>query len=417
MLAFLFTVIKLLIILCAVATIHEFGHFLAAKLFKTEVNEFSIGFGPKIVQKEFKGTMYSLRCLPLGGYVDIEGEEGISDSPNSFKNKSTIQKVIILVMGVVFNAILAAIIFFGVAFSTDTYTTKITNIYENSVVQEAGLQVGDQITQIDNKKVKIAQQIETYSNTDNRNVKITYLRDGKENTVTVNNAVKDVGYIGVTFKISEEQKSVTSTIDMVSSGNAALEAGLKAGDKIVSINGTPTNNSSEVIAIVKESANQELDFEIERKGEKLYKKVTPKSKLEFNLGIYLGDKTNTTISYAFYNVIANISSIVGSYVDIFRGKVGVQDMSGIVGVGEVVSKTNGLLSLLNLMGIISLAVGVANIMPFPPLDGGKIVIVLGEAITRKKISENVEAIISYVGFGLLILLTIVVTYNDITRIL
>ena len=91
-------------------------------------------------------------------------------------------------------------------------------------------------------------------------------------------------------------------------------------------------------------------------------------------------------------------------------------MSGIVGIGEVVSKTSGLIEFLNLMGIISLAVGVANIMPFPPLDGGKIVIVLGEAITRKKMSVKAEAIISYIGFGLLICLTLIVTYNDILRI-
>ena len=92
-------------------------------------------------------------------------------------------------------------------------------------------------------------------------------------------------------------------------------------------------------------------------------------------------------------------------------------MSGIVGIGEVVSKTSGFIEFLNLLGIISLAVGIANIMPFPPLDGGKIVIVIGEAITRKKISQNAEAIISYIGFALLIGLTIFVTYNDILRIL
>ena len=92
-------------------------------------------------------------------------------------------------------------------------------------------------------------------------------------------------------------------------------------------------------------------------------------------------------------------------------------MSVIVGIGEVVSKSQGWLSFLNLMAIISLAVGVANIMPFPPLDGGKVVIVLFETITRKKISEKVESIISYVGFGLLILLTIVITIKDIIRII
>ena len=92
-------------------------------------------------------------------------------------------------------------------------------------------------------------------------------------------------------------------------------------------------------------------------------------------------------------------------------------MPGIVGIGEIVSKSNGFLEFINLLGIISLAVGVANILPFPPLDGGKIVIVVIESIVRKKLSEKAEAIISYIGFGLLIALTIFVTYRDIIRII
>ena len=125
----------------------------------------------------------------------------------------------------------------------------------------------------------------------------------------------------------------------------------------------------------------------------------------------------TNFKYAVCNMLSDVSNIIGSYIDLFKGKVGLNDMSGIVGIGEVVSKTSGIISFLNLMAMISLAVGVANIMPFPPLDGGKVVIVLFEAITRKKVSENVEAIISYIGFGLLILLTIFVTYKDIIRII
>ena len=97
MLTFLLTVVKLLVILCIVATIHEFGHFLMSKLCKAKVNEFSIGFGPKIVQKQFGETMYSLRWLPLGGYCAIEGEDGDSEADNSFAKKNTLQKILICV--------------------------------------------------------------------------------------------------------------------------------------------------------------------------------------------------------------------------------------------------------------------------------------------------------------------------------
>ena len=105
------TIIKLLVVLGVVATIHEFGHFLFAKLFKMTVNEFSIGFGPKIVQKQWRETMYSLRWIPLGGYVAIEGEEGDSEDKNAFSNKAPWKRIVVLVAGVLFNAILATIIY------------------------------------------------------------------------------------------------------------------------------------------------------------------------------------------------------------------------------------------------------------------------------------------------------------------
>ena len=147
------------------------------------------------------------------------------------------------------------------------------------------------------------------------------------------------------------------------------------------------------------------------------KTVVPESKNSLSLGITSTIVEKTNLYYAFVNMGDKFKSIIGSYVDLFTGKVGIKDMSGIVGIGEIVSKSNGFLEFINLLGIISLAVGVANILPFPPLDGGKIVIVVIESIVRKKLSEKAEAIISYIGFGLLIALTIFVTYRDIIRII
>ena len=141
-----------------------------------------------------------------------------------------------------------------------------------------------------------------------------------------------------------------------------------------------------------------------------------RSKKLFSLDIASTEKVKTTISLAFASAFDNAKTIIGSYVDLFKGKVGIKDMSGIVGIGEVVYKTEGILEFFNLMAIISLAVGVANLLPFPPLDGGKVVIVVCETVIRKKLPPNAEAIISYIGFGLLILLTIIVTYNDLIRI-
>lgn len=417
MLTFLITVIKLILILCVVATIHEFGHFLFAKLFKMGVNEFSIGFGPKIIQKKYKGTMYSLRWLPLGGYCAIEGEDGDSESEESFAKKSPLQRIIVLVAGVTFNAILAAIIFMIIGFSMTTYNTKITDIDETSPLAKAGIQVGDEIYSVNGKRVYLAEELVSKKSGLPSNIKVEYIRDGKINSVVVEDAVMDIGYIGVSFKLNESKDSVTNQIDMVASGGSAVKVGIKAGDKIIKINGVETQNSTDIVNVVRQNANNTLKFTIDRDGEIIEKDIVPDSQRYFSLGLFSTEEVNPNFSLAFISAKNNFKNIIGSYVDLFRGNVNVNEMSGIVGIGEVVSKTDSFISILNLLGIISLAVGVANIMPFPPLDGGKIVLVLIEAITKKRVPLKVEAVISYIGLALLVMLTIFVTYNDIIRII
>lgn len=412
------TIIKLIIVLGIVATIHEFGHFLFAKLFKMTVNEFSIGFGPKIVQKKWKGTMYSLRWIPLGGYVAIEGEEGDSKDENAFSNKAPWQRIIVLVAGVVFNAILATLIFLSVNLFTTTYSTQIVNLDENSVAYEAGLRDGDIITKIDDKVTHIYQDIALYKETDNKDVTVEYLRDGALNTLVVQNAVKEIGYMGVYFDTTalDENGNVLTFVDMVEPGLPASSADIKSGDKIIKINGETVTYSEEVVNIVSANAGKELEITVLRQDKEIALKVTPKAQLMFNLGTMGFEEEKTTLKTSYYKSISTISQIIGSYVDLFKGEVAVTQLSGIVGIGEVVSKTEGLIDFLSMLGMISLAVGVANILPFPPLDGGKIVLVLIEWITRKKVPQKVELVLSYIGLGLLLLLTIFVTINDIIRI-
>ena len=413
------TIIKLLIVLGIVATIHEFGHFLFAKLFKMTVNEFSIGFGPKIVQKEWRKTKYSLRWIPLGGYVAIEGEEGDSEDINAFSKKEPWKRIIVLVAGVLFNAILATLIFLGVNLATPTYGTKISQIDENSVAYEAGLRVGDEILKIDEKTTHVYQDIALYDILDNVDVTIEYVREGKLSTVLVQDAVKEIGYMGVYFDTEklDETGNVLTYVEMVEPGMPANSSKLKAGDKIIKVAGIDTKYSVDVVNVISVNPNKELDVVVLRDDEEITLKVTPMSKKVFNLGNIIYAQETNTIANSYYKSIATISQIVGSYVDLFKGEVAMTQLSGIVGIGEVVSKTEGVIDFLSMLGMISLAVGIANILPFPPLDGGKVVLVLIEWITKKKVSTKVEAILSYIGLGLLLLLTVYVTINDIIRII
>lgn len=408
------TILKLIIILGVVASIHEFGHFIFAKLFKMKVDEFAIGFGKAIWSKEYKGTKFSLRCLPLGGYCAIDGEDGESDNEAAFCNKAWWKRIIVLVAGVVFNAILAVVIFVSINLPGDTYTNVITDIDETSIAYEIGLRNGDTIKEINGRNINILQDISTFSDVSGKTIEIVYERDGKEYKITTDKLIQTIGYIGVYFDADSE--IITSKIDMVEGGSAAQKAGLRSGDIITSVNGQKTELSKDVINIIYQNPDKEVDITYERDGEEYTEKITPASKEIFSIGNFSTEKVDTNIYYAFCKAGTNIKQIIGSYVDLFKGNVSVNQLSGIVGMGEVVSKTEGWLDFLNLLAIISMAVGVANIMPFPPLDGGKVVLVLVEAITRKKVSVKVEAILSYIGLALLLGLTLYVTYNDIVRI-
>lgn len=408
------TIVKLIIILGVVASIHEFGHFIFAKLFKMKVDEFAIGFGKAIWSREYKGTKFSLRCLPLGGYCAIDGEEGDSDNEAAFCNKAWWKRIIVLVAGVTFNAILATIIFVSINLPGDTWTNIVTDIDETSIAYELGLRNGDKITKINNRNVNILQDISSFTDVSKDEITIKYERDGKEYTIITDELVKKVGYIGVYFNANNEE--ITSEIDMVEGGSAAQAVGLKSGDVIKSINSVETKLSTDVISIIQINADKELELVYERDSKEHTVQITPNGKKVFAIGNFSTEKVDTNIYYAFCKAGTNIKQIIGSYVDLFKGNVSVNQLSGIVGMGEVVSKTEGPLEFLNLMAIISMAVGVANILPFPPLDGGKVVLVLAEAITRKKVSYKLEAILSYLGLALLIGLTLYVTYNDIVRI-
>ncbi len=408
------TIIKLVIILGVVATVHEFGHFIFAKLFKMKVDEFAIGFGKAIWSKEYKGTKFSLRILPLGGYCAIDGEEGTSDDPNAFCNSSWWKRIIVLVAGVIFNAILASIIFISIHLPGTTNTNKIIKVEKDTVAYEIGLKENDTIKSINNKKIRIIQDIILFKDISKNDITIKIERDGRQKEITTDLLVKEIGYIGVYFDPNKEE--ITSKINIVEGGSAAQKAGLRAGDVITSVDGIKTNLSKDVIEIVYNNPGKKMDITIERDGKETNKTITPKTKKVFNIGNFATEEVDTNLYYAVCKAGTSIKQIVGSYVDLFKGNVNINQLSGIVGMGEVVSKTEGILEFLNMLAIISFAVGIANILPFPPLDGGKVVLVLSEVITRKKVSYKLEAILSYIGLAILILLTLYVTYNDIVRI-
>ncbi|MBR5227094.1 MAG: RIP metalloprotease RseP [Clostridia bacterium] len=413
------TLVELILILSIVAIVHEFGHFLVAKAFKMTVNEFSIGFGKKLWQKEHKGTKYTFRLFLLGGYVAIEGEEGDTNDVNSFSKKPAYQRILVLIAGVVFNFILAVIILMGINFSSDTLTTKLKNLPQDSVLYEAGLRDGDEILKIGNVTTHIYQDIALYNDVKNEDVLVKFLSSGEEKEVILKDAIKTKGVIGVYFKANADaiEGEILPLIDMVEPGGAAEKAGLKSGDLVIKVDGEAVTNTVEVINVVSQNPEKELTIEVLRNEEKETLTLIPNKTQYIDLGITEVEIEETTLAYSWFKSVNTVIRVVNSYADLFKGKVKLNQLSGIVGVGEMVSKTEGFIELLSLLATISLAIGMANIMPFPPLDGGKVVLVAIEGVTRKRVPQMVEVVLSYIGLGLLLALTVFVTIKDIIRII
>lgn len=325
---------------------HELGHFLTAKWAKIKVNEFSIGMGPAIWKKQGKETLYSLRLLPIGGYVQMDGEDGDGESENAFNKKPKWKRLIVLATGAI-NNIIFGFILICIVFSTLSQfpTTKIDHFYEASVSNKHGLSAGDEILSINNYKVYTFSDISyacAMNGTDPMDV--TVRRDGKKTVIN-----------DVSFYVINDEKL----------------------------------------------------------GSYFYCDFSP----------VLQPKTITgVISYSFKNTVSISRSIYSFFGTLFTGKANINQVSGPIGtatvIGETVSAEKGvdLTSLLLLVAMISINLGIVNLLPFPALDGGRIVLLGYEAIFRKPLPQKIEMAINAAGLILLLGLMFLITMKDIFQL-
>ena len=242
--------------------IHEFGHFIFAKLFGVKVNEFAIGMGPTLLKKQGKETKYALRLLPIGGFVSMEGEEEESDDGRAFCNQKTWKRMVIIAAGATFNIILGIIVCFFLVGSEDLAgTNQILQFYETAVSnQEGGLKAGDKIIKIDGKRVFSDYDISFLMQ---RNGSGTYSfvveRDGEKLELP---EVHFARRTGGNFSYSED-----CTISSLSSKIKGF--GLKDGDKMLKVNGEEVKNGEELIAAIGKDEDYTYDFTVERQGEVL----------------------------------------------------------------------------------------------------------------------------------------------------
>ena len=414
MIGILISAIKIIFLLGFLIFIHEVGHFLVAKLCKVKVNEFAIGFGPTIWKKQGNETKYALRLIPLGGFVSMEGEVESSEQEGSFSKASIPRRIAIVAAGALVNIVFGLMVYFMLMSSTGNYITNvIDSTVDNYVAQQVGIKQGDAIVEFNGNKVKNKYDLNKLMNNNNgEEIKLKINRNDQIVEYTVKPTKQDIKSTGIYLKKD-------SKIIAVEPNSSAEKAGLKANDKIIKINGENTNNDPYKVLELINSNAEILNLEIERDKETLNIDLTPDNTSKYYLGVTFKQAENTFLNHIYYGLIETKNfgfSILENLKQLFSGNVSVDQMMGPVGISEAVAETNGFSEFIYLLALISLSLGVTNLLPIPALDGGKIVILLIEAIRRKPLKEGTEMKIQLIGFSILIALTIYITYNDILRI-
>ncbi|MBR3229538.1 MAG: RIP metalloprotease RseP [Bacilli bacterium] len=343
------TLIYFILILGIIVLIHEFGHFFFAKRAGIYVYEFSIGMGPRIFKWTRKNdeTEYSIRIIPIGGYVQMAGEE-VEDDPDvpkdkKFSTKTFGQKFMTVIAGIMNNFLLAIILLFFLAL----------------------------------------------------------------------------------FNGASQNKPIVGEI---AKGMPAYSSGLKQGDRIVSINGRKTSTYDVFALELQVNSGKKITLEVDRNGERKTVSISPKmvdenGSLIPRYGFALTDEIKTgffaSIKYAFSKTISLLHQMILTIYYLVTGTLGLKSFSGPIGIYNIVgqAKDSGFWSLVSLTALLSVNVGFINLLPLPAFDGGRLLFVIIEKISGKKVDPKLENTIHSIGFFLLMALMILITYNDIIRLI
>ena len=416
MITFIISAIKIIILLGVLILIHEAGHMLVAKKCKVKVNEFSIGFGPVIWKKQGKETKYTIRLIPLGGFCSMEGEDEKSDEEGSFSKASIPKRLAIVFAGAAVNIVFGLLIFFILMSSTGNYISNtVESVIDGYAAQEIGLESGDKIIEADGKKIKSKYDLDeiTKNIKENKQITLKIERNGEIKEYKTNLTEVTTKTTGI--YLDEKCKVIT-----VEKESAAERQGVKANDKIIKINNEDVNENPEKVAqIIQQKGVGTVLLTVQRGEETINIELTPDHISTYYLGVNLKQAEDTLINHIIYGAEETkifCLSIVDNLKQLFTGKVGLDQMMGPVGIAETVAKTNGFQEFIYLLALISLSLGVTNLLPIPALDGGKILILIIEAIRRKPMKQETEINIQLLGFSFLIVLSLYVAYNDVLRL-
>ena len=380
------TALVTIIMFLVMISLHEFGHFITAKLMGFKILEYAIGFGPAIWKIKKSDIQYSLRIIPFGGYCKFEGEDEDSKDERAFSNQPVWKRIIVVAAGGLCNVVLGFLLFLVIIpFTSPISTNYVKDVVPNSFVQEAGLMPNDKIIEINGKKVSFYNDISLYTREFNANTECSIIvkRDGEKYELNFKPTQSEV-----TFDYGEDGITVSESIN----GEPADESFYKYGDGA--------------------ERNEELIGKSET-VERLIIGFVPVQEEVNALNIWKEAWNETKFV---------VKLVYNSLWQMVTGRVGVEQMSGPVGVvSEINTAVNSgrgsWLYILNLTALLTINLGIFNLLPIPALDGGRLFFMLIELVTRKRIPPEKEGMVHTIGFMLLIGLIIFISYNDILKLL
>ncbi len=425
------------ITLGALIFIHELGHFLAAKLTGMRVDRFSIGFPPRAFGKKIGDTDYCISWIPVGGYVKIAGmiDESMdtaylasSPQPWEFRSKPLWARTVVISAGVIMNILLAFVIFWWISYSSGKLireTTSIGGIISGSAAAQAGFERGDSVLTVNGTRVATWDELDNLIYLENLGNPMTFevLRHGKRVSL-YSPAGARTDSAGKPFGLIEAYAA--AVIRSVEARMPAEKLGLKPGDTIISVDSVAVAYP-QVVEEIKRHAGRTLLLRWKRDGTELSGTTTVTSEGRIGVsidGIYLGPtrrvqysivgaftegwvKTGQSV-YLFYLTISKIFAGKASIRESFGGPIAIAQLA-------TQSASYGIESFLGFMALLSMSLAIINILPFPALDGGHLVMMLFERLFRREIPHRVKIVIQQTGFILLLLLMAFVIYNDISR--
>ncbi|MFO8236392.1 MAG: RIP metalloprotease RseP [Bacteroidales bacterium] len=434
----LIKVLQLILSLSILVILHEFGHFAFAKLFKTRVEKFYLFFNPGFsLFKLKKGeTEYGVGWLPLGGYVKISGmiDESMDreqmkkpPQPYEFRAKPAWQRLLIMVGGVLVNLILAIIIYGAVLFVwgekyLPTEEVNKNGVMVDSIAESVGFRDGDKIVSVDGKKVEkfnnVFQEIIL-----NRPSYVTVERGQQKEVVHIPDSVfpkllNNPGFL---------QPRVPPVIGRFPEDSPAKNAGLEVGDKIVAVNGKKIDFHDQLEQTLKEFRGQETEVIVDREGEekKFNVGISDEGYLGFYLGLTLEDVYNLhTIKYGLFESIpAGINKgveTIGSYIKqlglIFSPDTGAyKEVGSFITIGKIFPGQWDWHAFWNLTALLSIILGIINVLPIPALDGGHVMFLTYEVITGRKPSDKFLEYAQIVGMLIILSIFVYAIGNDIVR--